>query len=72
MKAEEFTKVLRSIIGERPVIFAGKCQLCGSPSRRNLLCHACSWAYGDEEYDRGSQHTLEGGTAASRRQEGTG
>ena len=70
MKASEARDLLRMVIGERPVMFAGKCRLCGEPSRRNLYCHACSWAYGNEEHDRRSQHAQGGFSAATGGQEG--
>jgi len=65
VKASEARDLLRMVIGERPVMYAGKCRLCGEPSRRSLYCHACSWAYGDVEYERGRPHGLDGRNAGT-------
>jgi len=37
----------------------------GEPSRRSLYCYACSWAYGDVEYERGRPHGLDGRSAGT-------
>ena len=60
---------VRWLVGERNTIFLGRCALCGHPARRNLLCHACSWAYGTEEYTRGRPESRGGNHRGGRRQE---
>jgi hypothetical protein len=41
------------------LIFVLVAGFAAKPSRRALYCHACSWAYGSEEYDRARPKTAE-------------